>query len=86
MVDKIEANSVIQQLTADMVLVPHASLPALYTATRFPVSPFEEPEGVSSGFPWNFPRGYLMEGLRRILQQDQIFVIPEIGVFLSCRC
>ena len=78
-VDKIEANSVIQQLIADMILLPHASIPSLYTYTGFHVSPFEIPEGVSSSLQWNFPLDYFFQGMSRILQQDQIFVIPKIG-------
>ena len=82
MVDKIEANSVIQQLIADMILLPHASIPSLYTYAGFHVSPFEIPEGVSSRLQWNFPVDYFFQGMSRILQQDQIFVIPKIGPIL----
>ena len=77
-VDKIEANSVVQQLIADMVLIP-AATPARYTYSSFHGSPFAVPEGVSSRLMWNFPLDYFFQGMSRILQQDHIFVIPEIG-------
>lgn len=84
-VDKIEATSVISQLIADMVLIPHSSIPSLYTYNSFHVSPFEVPESVSSELMWNFPFDYFFKGMSRILQQDHIFVIPKIDPILN-RC
>lgn len=76
-IDKIEANSVVQQLLLDMVIIPHPSTPAAFQYNKYHFSPFGIRECVSSRIVPNFPFEYFFRGMRCIIQQDQLFVIPK---------